>query len=203
MITLPKECIVDKFIPKKTFYEKVNISNLIKQEFIDKVERITWKYKIAESNINVSKTNDVEEIEIFEIILREKYDSKNILKVITKEIQYPILFVAKYNDEFQYGIKFEDVIYFSEWNNEIEFDFIDFNLENVYENIVKLITNIDNNTKNIQAELEKLQEIDKIQSQIIKLENQIRKEQQFNIKVELNKKILELKQKREALENNG
>lgn len=203
MITLPKECIVDKFIPKKTFYEKVNISNLIKQEFVDKVERITWKYKIAESNINVSKTNDVEEIEIFEIILREKYDSKNILKVITKEIQYPILFVAKYNDEFQYGIKFEDVIYFSEWNNEIEFDFIDFNLENVYENIVKLITNIDNNTKNIQAELEKVQEIERINKEIGKLENQIKKEQQFNKKVELNKKLLILKNKKEKLEKNG
>lgn len=203
MITLPKECIVDKFIPKKTFYEKVNISNLIKQEFVDKVERITWKYKIAESNINVSKTNDVEEIEIFEIILREKYDSKNILKVITKEIPYPILFVVKCNDEFQYGIKFEDVIYFSEWNNNINFNFTGFNLENVYENIVKTITNLDNNTENIQAELEKLEEISKIQNEITKLETQIRKEQQFNIKVELNKKILELKIKKEELENNG
>lgn len=203
MITLPKECIVDKFIPKKTFYEKVNISNLIKQEFVDKVERITWKYKIAESNINVSKTNDVEEIEIFEIILREKYDSKNILKVITKEIPYPILFVVKYNDEFQYGIKFEDVIYFSEWNNEIEFDFIDFNLEKVYENIVKIITNIENNTENVQAELEKLEEISKIQNEITKLENQIRKEQQFNKKVELNKKLIIIKNEMEELKNNG
>lgn len=203
MITLPKECIVDKFIPKKTFYEKVNISNSLKQEFIEKLEKITWKYKVSESNINVSKTDSVEEIEIFEILLKEKYNSKNILKVITKEIPYPILFVVKYNDEFQYGIKFEDAIYFSEWNNEIKFDFIDFNLEKVYENIVKIITNIENSTENVQAELEKLEEISKIQNEIAKLENQIRKEQQFNIKVELNKRILKLKIKKEELENNG
>lgn len=203
MIELPKECLVNKFIPKKTFYERVNISSTIKQEFVDKVEKIIWKYKISEDNINISKTDSVEEIEVFELILKEKYETKNIIKIITKEIFYPILFFMKYNEDFQYAIKFEENIYFSEWNNNIEFDFTAFNLEKVYENIVKVITNIESNTKNLQVELEKLQEILKMQSEITKLENLIKKEQQFNKKVELNKKILELKQKKENLESNG
>lgn len=199
MIKLPKECLVEKFIPKKIFYEKVNISSLIKKEFIDKVEKITWKYKISEDNINISRTDNVEEIEVFELILKEKYETKNIIKVITKEIPYPILFFIKYDEEFQYAIKFEEVIYFSKWNNHIDFDFTDFNLERVYEDIVKAITNIGNNTKNVQDELERLQEISKIQNEITKLENQIRKEKQFNKKFELNKKLLGLKDNLEVL----
>ena len=55
MIELPRACVVDKFIPKKTFYEKVNISNSIKEEFTDKLSRIYWRYKIPEDTINISK----------------------------------------------------------------------------------------------------------------------------------------------------
>lgn len=155
MINLQRECEVNSVLPKKLFYEKVEISNTIKQEFVDKIEKITWKYKIAESNINVSKTENIEEIEIFEIILEKKYNSKNIIKVITKKISYPILFIIKYENEFQYAIKYEENIYFSEWNNELIFDFMDFNLEKVYENIVKVITNIEDNSKTVKDELEK------------------------------------------------
>lgn len=201
MIDLPKECLVNKYIPKRTFYEKVNISKAIQQEFVDKVEKIIWNYKVSEENINVSKTENVEEIEIFELVLKEKYEVKNIIKVITKEIPYPILFFIKFNEEFQYAIKYKDNIYFSKWNNDIKFNFADFNLEKVYENIVKDITNIESNIEDIQVELKKQQEIIKIQSEINGLESQIKKEQQFNRKVELNKRILELKNKMEELKD--
>ena len=201
MFNLPKECSVNKFIPKKTFYEKVNISKVIQQEFIDKVEKIIWKYKISEENINVSKTENVEEIEIFELVLKEKYEGKNIIKVITKEISYPILFFIKFNEEFQYAIKYKDNIYFSEWNNNIKFNFVDFNLEKVYENIVKAITNIGDNIENIQEELNKKQKIIKKKNKINKLKKKIKKEQQFNRKVELNKRLLELKNKTEELKD--
>lgn len=168
---------------------------------MDKVEKIIWNYKVSEENINVSKTENVEEIEIFELVLKEKYEVKNIIKVITKEIPYPILFFIKFNEEFQYAIKYKDNIYFSKWNNDIKFNFADFNLEKVYENIVKDITNIESNIEDIQVELKKQQEIIKIQSEINGLESQIKKEQQFNRKVELNKRILELKNKMEELKD--
>lgn len=203
MIELPKECEVEKFLPKKLFYEKVYISNIIKQEFVDKIEKIIWKYKISENNINISKTENVEEIEIFEIFLKEKCNAKNILKIITKEIPYPILFMIKYGNEYQYAIKFEDNIYFSEWNDELTFCFIGFDLEKVYENIVKNITNIEDKTKDINQELKRQQEIVNIDNEVLKLENQMKKEQQFNKKVELNKKILELKNKKEEIKKNG
>lgn len=199
MLELPKNCEVDSFIPKKTFYERVNISTTLKQEFINKLEKIIWKYKISQDNLNIAKTDEVEEIEIFELVLKEKCDVKNIIKVITKEIAYPILFIVKFNEEFQYAIKYKDNIYFSDWDNNIKFNFVDFNLEKVYENIVKAITNIGNNIEYIEVELEKQQEIIKIQNEINKLEIQIKKEQQFNRKVEINKRILELKNKMEKL----
>lgn len=202
MIELPKECIVDKFIPKKIFYEKVSLSTNLKQEFVDKLDKIYWKYKISEDTLNISKTENVEEIEIFELTLKEKVNCQNIIKVITKNIPYIILFEICYNDEVQYAIKYNDDIYFTNWNEKINFNFNGIDLNVVYENIIRSVTNISEQNNNINVELEKSKKLKEIQRKIERLEDKIKTEKQFNKKVELNKNILELKKQKEELSNN-
>ena len=200
MVQLPKECEVNKFIPKKTFYEKVNISNSAKQDFIDKLEKIYWKYKLSEDTINITKTEEVEEIEIFELVLKEKCDVKSLLKVITKEIPYIILFIIKYNDEFQYAIKVDDNILITSWNEEKDFKFIGLNLKEVYNNIVRKIIN-DDSTENITKVLEINKQREELEKKINILKSKINKEVQFKKKVELNQELRRLKKDLEELLN--
>lgn len=202
MINLPKECIVDKFIPKKIFYEKINLSSNLKQEFVDKLDKIYWKYKISEDTLNISKTENVEEIEIFELTLKEKVNCQNIIKVITRNIPYIILFEIYYNDEVQYAIKHNDDIYFTNWNEKIDFNFNGIDLNVVYENIIRSVTNISEQSNNIDEELKKGKKLKEVQKEIERLENKMKAEKQFNKKVELNKNILELKKQKEELSNN-
>lgn len=202
MIELPKECIVDKFIPKKIFYEKVSLSTNLKQEFVDKLDKIYWKYKISEDTLNISKTENVEEIEIFELTLKEKVNCQNIIKVITRNIPYIILFEIYYNDEVQYAIKHNDDFYFTNWNEKIDFNFNGIDLNVVYENIIRSVTNISEQSNNIDEELEKGKKLQEVQKEIERLENKMKAEKQFNKKVELNKNILELKKQKEELSNN-
>ena len=202
MIELPKECIVDKFIPKKIFYEKVSLSSNLKQEFVDKIDKIYWKYKISEDTLNISKTENVEEIEIFELTLKEKVNCQNIIKVITKNIPYIILFEICYKDEVQYAIKHNDDIYFTNWNERIDFNFNGIDLNIVYENIIRNVTNISEQCNNLDEELEKCKKMKEIKKEIERLENKMKAEKQFNKKVELNKNILKLKKQKEELSNN-
>lgn len=202
MIELSKECIVDKFIPKKIFYEKVSLSTKLKQEFVDKIDKIYWKYKISEDTLNISKAENVEEIEIFELTLKEKVNCQNIIKVITKNIPYIILFEICYNDEVQYAIKHNDDIYFTNWNEKINFNFNGIDLNVVYENIIRSVTNISEQNDNIDDELEKDKKLKEVQKEIERLESKMKAEKQFNRKVELNKNILELKKQKEELSNN-
>ena len=202
MIELPKECIVDKFIPKKIFYEKVSLSTNLKQEFVDKLDKIYWKYKISEDTLNISKTENVEEIEIFKLTLKEKVNCQNIIKVITRNIPYIILFEIYYNDEVQYAIKHNDDFYFTNWNEKIDFNFNGIDLNVVYENIIRSVTNISEQSNNIDEELEKVKKLKEVQKEIERLENKMKSEKQFNKKVELNKNILELKKQKEELSNN-
>lgn len=202
MIELPKECIVDKFISKKIFYEKVSLSTNLKQEFVDKIDKIYWKYKISEDTLNISKTKNVEEIEIFELTLKEKVNCQNIIKVITRNIPYIILFEIYYNDEVQYSIKHNDDIYFTNWNEKIDFDFNGIDLNVVYENIIRSVTNISEQSNNIEKELEKNKKLKELQKEIERLESRIKVEKQFNKKVELNRNLLELKKLKEEMNNN-
>lgn len=202
MRELPKECIVDKFIPKKIFYEKVSLSTNLKQEFVDKLDKIYWKYKISEDTLNISKTENVEEIEIFELTLKEKVNCQNIIKVITKNIPYIILFEICYKDEVQYAIKHNDDIYFTNWNEKIDFNFNGIDLNAVYKNIIRSVTNISEQSNNIDEELEKDKKLKEVQKEIERIENKMKSEKQFNKKVELNKNILELKKQKEELSNN-
>lgn len=199
MIKLPKECVVDKFIPKKVFYDRINLSSNLKQEFIDKIDKIYWKYKISEDTLNISKTENVEEIEIFEITLKEKADCKNIIKVIAKNIPYMILFKICYNDEVQYAIKYNEDIYSTNWNEKTDFNFEGIDLNIVYENIVRSVTNISKQDNNIDEELEKSKRLKEMQKEIERLENKIKSEKQFNKKVELNLELNKIKNELEEL----
>lgn len=192
MIELPKSCEVNRFIPKKTFYEKVNITSSIKQEFVNKLDKIIWKYKLSEDNIHLAKTKNVEEIEIFELYLKERYDCKNLIRIITKVIPYPILFFIRYENDFEYAIKFEEDIFFNNWNEELKLKIIQHNLERLLEDIVKAIINIES-TNDINKDIQNVKKIQSIEKEISRLENKIQNTKQFNIKVGYNKRINELK----------
>lgn len=200
MFNLPKECEVNKFLPKKIFYEKVGVSSSIKDDFVNLVDRITWLYKLSPDTIGISKTDKVEEIEIFQIDLKEKKVPTTILKTITKGIPYKILFILKYEDELCYSVKVED-FYTSDWNVNYEFDYNAINLELVYENIVKNIIGENDNSNSFEDIIETKTILSDLETKINNLKNKIKKERQFNKKVELNNELNKLLNELEEIEN--
>ena len=201
MFELPKSCYVNKFIPKKVFYEKVGVSSNVKEEFINSVDRLTWLYKLSEDTIGLTKTDEIEEIQIFQIDVKEKKIPINVIKTITKGVQYKILFVVKYQEDFCYLIKVEE-IYHSEWNDNIEFNFNGINLKTVYENIVKKIIKEENNEKLFSEIIEDNVNKKELEKKISNLKQKIKVEKQFNRKVELNKALNDLIKEMEEM-NHG
>lgn len=191
MFELPKACYVNKFLPKKIFYEKVGVSSGVKDEFVNLIGRITWLYKLSPDTIGITKTESIEEIQIFQIDVREKRIPLSVIKTITKGVQYKILFVIKFNDDFCYSIKVDDV-FTTEWNDNINFDFNAINLEIVYENIVKSILKEESNNKKFDEIIDNRVYKADLEKRINQLKQKIKNEKQFNKKVELNKQLNEL-----------
>lgn len=200
MFELPKDCYVNKFLPKKIFYEKVGVSSGVKDEFVNLVDRITWLYKLSPDTIGIPKTDSIEEIQIFQIEVKEKRIPLSVIKTITKGVQYKVLFLIKCGDDFCYSIKADD-IYISEWTDDIKFDFNAINLEIVYENIVKKIIKEEDNTKRFEEIIEDKNIKNDLLKKINQLKQKIKNEKQFNRKNELNMELNKLLEQMEVLNN--
>jgi hypothetical protein len=193
---LPRAAFVNKFIPKNKFYEKSALSAKLQKEFVDKIQKIIWKYKLAESTIGITKTDKVVEIQIFEIELKEQVIPKNVLKVIDKAIPYQILYRFTYKENEAYGVTLKENrnaenYYFTEWNEKKTFDFTGIDLEKVYQKIVKNFIPSEVQTKSSFNEIiDTDNTIKSLENEIDTLGSRISKEKQFNRKVELNKILL-------------
>ncbi|MFI3211591.1 MAG: DUF4391 domain-containing protein [Peptostreptococcaceae bacterium] len=197
---LPKETYINKFIPKTLFYEKLNVSNNVKQDFVNLIDKITWMHKLSFDTIRINKTEEIEEIQIFEIILKEKTIPKSVLNAITSKIPYPILFKLKYNDEFIHVFNHEKLLT-SEWNKKVVFDFSAINLKNLYEKIVLTIIEKDTLNNSFANTIEKRNLELELIKKISEVQNKIKKEKQFNRKLELNMFLNNLKKELEELDN--
>lgn len=203
---LPEKAKVDKFIPKSKFYEKVKVSYKIQQEFVDSIQRITWLYKLAENTINISGTDKKEEIQIFNIELKNKEIPSKVLKVIDKAIHYPILYRFVYKDHIAYGIttkeNAEQRYFFSDWNEVLNFDFTGNSIEKIYQKIIKLFidnqTEIQTSNKDFETILKKEKELANLENEITALKNKIKAEKQVNKQFALHKL---LKQKEKEKQN--
>ena len=206
MFNLPNTTVVNKAIPKTKFYEKTKANSKLKQLFIDDIEQIIWKNKLSKDTINLDEGKKVKEIEIFEITLKHKDLSKDILKTIDKFIPYQILYILRFEDKIKFTIAYKDnnknnenimvvdSYYESDWINEnecnISLDLIN-SLDYVYNELIKsfIPREIPKNNIDIKYIVQNEKEIQILEKEIDKLEKTLRKEKQFNKKVEV-KKIL-------------
>lgn len=201
MFDLPNKCYVNKFLPKKIFYEKVGVSSSVRDEFVNLVDRITWLYKLAQDTVGIGKTENIEEIQIFQLDIKEKKIPYSVIKAITKGIPYKILFVLKFSEDVCYAIKVDD-IYVSDWNRKIEFNFNALNLEIVYQNIVKCVIGEEDNKEDFENIIEERNIKIELEKRINSLKAKIKNEKQFNRKVELNNDLNKLLNELEEI-NNG
>ena len=197
--TLPEQAYVHKFIPKNNFFEKAVVNTKLKKEFTDKIQKIIWEYKLAEGTIGVPPTEKIEEIQIFEIQLKERDIPKNVLRIIDKSIPYPILYVFTHDGHVAYGITLkgdsEQRYYFTEWDEKQAFIFTGINLERVYQGIItSFIKEAGGETKDFKTIVAIDKRKETLEKEISALKNKTRNEKQFNKKVELNNQ-LQVKQK--------
>ena len=63
----PATAKVDKVIAKNKFYQQGNATHRIERLFVEQVETIRWAYKLSSQTINLSDSDTVKEIQIFQI----------------------------------------------------------------------------------------------------------------------------------------
>lgn len=209
---LPDSALVNRFIAKTKFYDKAVISPKLKEDFVNKVQKITWQYKLSENTLGINKTAAVTEIQVFEIELKEQLIPKNILALIDKAIPYQILYQFTFNKHTAYAITLKGLeevekihtkeYYFSEWDEPVQFDFTGTDLEQVYQKLIKaFIKHPIKQQDDFKTVIETDHKTNQLEKDITALSKKISKEKQFNRKVDLNKTFLDKQQQLKTIQN--
>lgn len=212
MFQLPSSTLVNRKIPKNKFYEKLRANQHLKELFTEQVESILWKHKLSKDTIRLEPKEDIEEIQIFEVHLKEQTYSLELLRSIDKAIPYPILHVLTYDGQAKLAIAYKErnqtdenrsvvrSYHETDWQpiESIKLDILQgLNLKAVYENIIRQLLPIKVKPEiELTTVLERQAQIDKLTQECERIESKIRAEKQFNKKVELN---MELQRKRKEL----
>ena len=204
----------NKKIPKQKFYEKLDISNRIQQMFVTEIETVYWTHKLSPETLNVNPGENVAEIQVFEITLKERRVSDNLIATIDREIPYHLVFVLRYRDQAQLVIGYKEEsksrednfkvnsYYHTDWTDygKLTLEIEGLDLDRIYENFIFQIAgdalNIEE-AEDIRDAVMIAKEIDSLETYIAKLEKKIQKEKQFKLKVKINQELRRAKEKLE------
>ncbi len=199
---------LNRIMPKAKFMKLAELSTPVRAEFQNNVERLILANILRQETTNISKGKNVQEIDVFEFLLKEKQVSNNLIKEIDVAILKYILFVFKCNNAIQFAISYKEpstndkkykVIktYKTEWQKEddIKLEITGLDLDAVYNSFITQIANGQvetDETTDIKSAVEKSINVEKLQKKIETLKSKIRKEPQFNKQLTMKKELKEL-----------
>ena len=211
MLGLPERTLYNRKIPKSKFYEKLAANSRIKELFVEQVDSIVWKHKLSRETTNLEPTETVQEVQVFEIQLRQRELNQELLEKIDRAVPYPILHVLRYGDEAKLMIAYKErhtsnenrsvvqAYYQSDWQPLSQFTvniLQGLTLEAVYENLVRhLMPSGEEAAATLPEAVERQQARERLERECDRLEAKIRNEKQFDKKVEMNMTVNQLKKK--------
>ena len=202
MFAYPKQAEFNKPIPKTKIYAHATVSKRLKELFVAQVAEIVWKYKLSPETTNLPARNGINEIEVFEILLRAPELDGDVLRIIDKAIPFPLIFQLVHNHHIRFAASYKrpSEADTSKWVIEATFQTesqpvdaprpplpVALDLSSLYEQIVRRhIPLAPRPGEGIAEHVARYNAVRAKEKECEQLENHLNREKQFNRKVELN-----------------
>jgi len=219
----PEQAAFGRVLPKSKIFAFGTVSRRLKDLFAAEIERIVWRFKLAPETTNIPAASGVAEIQVFGVELKPGIPeiSEDILRCIDGAISFPIVFellaprakgdrvkvITAYKRPSEAdSTKWVVGEYFSTgWlpaNTSRSPLPVSLSLANLYEQMLRQLMPVTARPgETLQALAERHRLLAVKQREIAKLESQLKRERQFNRKVEINAHLRELKAEVDALTN--
>lgn len=92
LFAYPKQAELGRTLPKNKIYKHSGANTRLKDLFVEQVEQIVWRYKLAPETINLAAKLGVPEIQVFVIQLKMSELHRDVLRCIDGAVQFPIIF---------------------------------------------------------------------------------------------------------------
>lgn len=215
MFAYPKQAEINRVVPKTKIYAHARVSKRIKELFVTQVGEIIWKYKLSPETINLPARNGINEIEVFEIVLKTPKVEIDVLQAIDKAIPFPLVFQLTHDGQvcFAASYKRPSEADSSKWVIEATFETgpqpveaerpplpVALDLAGLYDHIVRCHIPLPPRPgEGIVEHVTRFNAIEAKQKTRQQLETKLGAEKQFNRKVELNAALRSLSQELETL----
>ena len=204
MLDFPQKTLFNKPIPKAKFYEKLPVTQAVKNCFVNEIAGIVWRNKLSAETLNVQLGSRVQELEVIEITLKGEALNDSVLKVIDRGIPYQLLFLLKRGEEYQLCMGYKETetsavkeYFTTDWMpfEALPLQITGLTLDEVCDNFIRQIhgslqTNVN---ADLKTELAESKEQEKLQKRIAQLEKKLLTEKQFKKQMAIRAELLELK----------
>lgn len=92
LFAYPQQAEFGRVLPKSKIYEHSGANTRLKDLFVEQVDQIVWRYKLAPETINLPAKPGVPEIQVFAIQLKTQELHHDVLRCIDDAVQFPIIF---------------------------------------------------------------------------------------------------------------
>lgn len=219
LFAYPKQAELGRTLPKNKIYEHSGANTRMKDLFVEQVEQIVWRYKLAPETTNLAAKPGVPEIEVFAIQLKTPELHRDVLRCIDGAVQFPVIFelthgqgaetkaqvVAAYKrpSEADAGNWVRSDYFASEWTPATAERTplpLALDLGGLYEQLMHRLVPVAARAHEALRDLVVRSEQAMAQRrEIAKTEARLAKEKQFNRKVEINATLRQLKAELEQL----
>lgn len=202
MLGLPRTTEVNRRVAKEKIYAHAPLNSMLRDIVRDQIESIVWRNKLTDSTIGVATGEIVQELQVFEVALRQRRLDKSVLSAIAKAIPYKILFILTFGDEAQAWVEASGSFYNTDWFalDSLPLKFEGLNLDALYENLARQIAGGRLGANgDIAAAVYRDKQRQKLARSIAALEKKMHREKQFNKQVELNGELKRLRIELEGL----
>lgn len=212
LLKYPESTIVNRVVPKTMFYKFMEVNPRMKTRFVNDVVNITWLYKLAASTLNITNTEQMKEIEVFVVNLKQPDCPTDLFSFIDINMPHHIVFILVHDNHAMLLINYKDwaddthtkfkitQTFTSPWVSldNLRLQISGLSLPRIYDNFVAQISGIGEHKAGCAAEIVALKtQIAAVEAELKSLQKRMRREPQFDRQMQMNK---EVKAKRKELE---
>lgn len=199
MLGLPPNTEIHRQLAKRTVYTKFQMNTATKARIDTDIAKMVIVHEISPQTVNIPAGEDVAILYVLKIVLKRKDYSDKTIEMLAKLIPQKLLFILEYENESRLAV-YRTKLLQTDWKptNEHLVQLIGLDLNVVWENVIMSIGNISpENNNSIDEQIVIDEKRAKIAKELARLEKNIRKERQPHRKLEIAKKIGELKKELE------
>lgn len=207
MFAFPKQAALNRPLPKSKVYEFAKPTRAVRDRFVRQIGEIVWKYKLAPETINLPARQGIEEIQVFGIALKTRELTavalRPVLLTIDKAIPSPIFYQLTFGDRVKFTAAYkrpsdaelaksvvEGYYFETQWQpvgTALPPLPVALDLAGLYEQMIRRLLPVPARPdESLREHVERVNQIHAKETECRRLDARLRRELQFNRKVEIN-----------------